>query len=341
MLAGGIAYSGLFSLFAILALAYTAFVRVLGEREQLMDAVFARINDLVPGLIATDGEPGIVTPSDLLLDEGVSVASVVLVVVLLFSAASFMYYLRSAVRTMFGASDVGQNSVLARLRGLVGFFLLAIVVLVAAAAGIVVTTLSDRVLDALGITGGAAATLTTAGILLGVLLDAVVVMLVVVFLAAVPVRRRDLLVGALTAGVVFGVLRFLGSTVVAGSASSNPIIGSFAVIATLLVLVNVVARVLLMLCAWMADPPRERAPADERARHARAGRPELPVVDPVRGAGGRHLRHGRRHRAGPDAAAPAGPERSAEEWVRTGQGNGRPWSPIVRGIRRGRSPRGA
>ncbi|WP_454044484.1 YihY/virulence factor BrkB family protein [Cellulosimicrobium sp. Marseille-Q8652] len=326
LLCGGIAYSALFSLFAALTIGYTIFVQVLGGRQELMDTVFAWINDLVPGLIAVDGAGGVIRPEDLLLDSGLSVTSVVAGVVLLFSAVSFMYHLRGAVRTMFGVSDVGQSPVLARARAFLGFVLLAIMILVSATAAVAVTTLGNHVMAALGLSGGAALLVAVAGVLVSVLVDAVVVVLVVVLLAGVDVRRRDLVVGSLTAAAAFGALRYLGSSFVAGSASRNALLASFAVLVTLLLLVNFTARILLAVCAWMADPPRVPEPEPGGPRHARDGRPELPVLDGAATAAGRHAR----------ADAEPGPE----EQVRAGHGRGRPWSPVVRGFRKGRLARG-
>ncbi|MCB7136501.1 YihY/virulence factor BrkB family protein [Cellulosimicrobium marinum] len=339
LLCGGIAYSALFSLFAALTIGYTVFMQVLGGREELMDAVFEQINELIPGLIDT-GKGGVLAPEDLLLDSGSTLTSVVAGLVLLFSAVSFMYHLRGAIRTMFGASDVGQSPVLARLRGLVGFVLLALSIVVSTAAGIVVTTVGTRALDALGITGGAAVLVTTAGLVVSVLVDAVVVALVVVFLGGVDVKRTDLLVGSLVAGLAFGVLRYLGTSIVASSAQRNALLASFAVLVTLLLLVNFLARVLLVVCAWMADPPREREPEPGGPRHARDGRPELPVVDGPRTGQGRHARGAIQDR-GATADGAGGAPSSREEHVRAGHGRGRPWSPVVRGVRRGRLPRDA
>ncbi|WP_307868465.1 YihY/virulence factor BrkB family protein [Cellulosimicrobium cellulans] len=332
LLCGGIAYSALFSLFAALTIGYTVFMQVLGGSAELMDAVFGEINELVPGLIAVDGEKGIIDPGDLLLSHGLSVTSVVAGVVLLFSVVSFMYHLRGAVRTMFGVSDVGQSVLLARARALLGFLLLALSMLVSAVASIAVSSIGYRLLASLGLSGGPAVLVTGAGLVVSVLLDAVVVVVVVTLLAGVRVPRRDLVVGALTAAVAFGGLRYLGSSFVAGSASRNALLASFAVLVTLLILVNFTARILLAVCAWMADPPRPPDP-DPDARHARDVRPELPVVDATRPTHVRVARHA-------VAEDPAPVAVSTEEHLRAGQGSGRPWSPIVRGVRRARLPRG-
>ncbi|MDF2808380.1 MAG: hypothetical protein K0S43_3326 [Cellulosimicrobium sp.] len=339
LLCGGIAYSALFSLFAALTIGYTVFMQVLGGSAELMDAVFGEINELVPGLIAADGEKGVIDPDDLLLPPGLSVTSIVAGVVLLFSVVSFMYHLRGAVRTMFGVSDVGQSALLARARSLLGFFLLALSMLVSAVASIAVSAIGYQLLEALGLSGGPAILVTGAGLVVSILLDALVVVVVVTLLAGVRVRRRDLLVGALTAAVAFGGLRYLGSSFVAGSASRNALLASFAVLVTLLVLVNFTARILLAVCAWMADPPRLPDPEPDGPRHARDGRPELPVVDATPPVDARHVRVAR-HAAAVTAEARAVVVTSVEERLRAGQGSGRPWSPVVRGVRRARLPRG-
>ncbi|MCO7272840.1 YihY/virulence factor BrkB family protein [Cellulosimicrobium cellulans] len=339
LLCGGIAYSALFSLFAALTIGYTVFMQVLGGSQELMDAVFGEINELVPGLIAVDGEKGVIDPDDLLLPPGLSVTSIVAGVVLLFSVVSFLYHLRGAVRTMFGVSDIGQSPLLARARALLGFFLLALSMLVSAVASIAVSSIGYQLLEALGLSGGPAILVTGAGLVVSVLLDALVVVVVVTLLAGVHVRRRDLLVGSLTAAVAFGVLRYLGSSFVAGSASRNALLASFAVLVTLLILVNFTARILLAVCAWMANPPRPPDPEPDGPRHAREGRPELPVVDGTPTTDARHARVAR-HAASADVGVSVVAV-STEERLRAGQGSGRPWSPIVRGVRRARLPRGA
>ena len=66
---------------------------------------------------------------------------------------------------------------------------------------------------------------------------------------------RDLRWGAVIAGVGIGVVRILGTEVVAGSVNKNPLFTSVAVIVTLLVWVNLIARIVLLAAAWTADPP--------------------------------------------------------------------------------------
>jgi len=94
--------------------------------------------------------------------------------------------------------------------------------------------------------------------------DAATFVLVVVVLAGLHPPRRDLLRGALIAAVGIGVVRVLGTGVVASSAGHNPLFASFAVLVTLLVWVNLLARIVLLAAAWTADPPQRPATSADR-----------------------------------------------------------------------------
>ncbi|GII99627.1 membrane protein [Sediminihabitans luteus] len=303
LLCGGIAYSALFSVFAALAIGYTIFSSILGDNEELQESVLEQVNSFVPGLLDLDGDGPAkgIKPEDLVVAQGLSWTSVIASAVLLWTAISFMTALRRGVRAMFGLSEVGQSFVLSKVWALVGFLGLAVGVVVSTAASILVTQLG-QVLEEylhLGDLGGVLVVL--AGLAVSLVIDSLLVAGVIVVLAGARPRARALWSGVLMAGVAFGVLRYLGTAVVAGSASKNALLASFAVLVTLLLLVNFVARVLLLASAWIANPE---------------------YVDP--------------HPAPVETPAERA-EREAR--VHAGQGNGYPWSPLVRGVRRGLLPR--
>lgn len=52
---------------------------------------------------------------------------------------------------------------------------------------------------------------------------------------------------------------------VAGSATKNPVLASFAVVVTLLVWVNLIARIVLLAAAWTANPPPQPSPVPQEA----------------------------------------------------------------------------
>lgn len=300
LLCGGIAYTAIFSLFAGLAIGFTAFSVTLSNRPELQEAVFEQVDSWLPGLIDT-GDGGLLEPSQLIQSTALTLPNLVAVLVLLFSAIGFMRAIRVSVRSMFDEPVVGVSPVLSKVWELAGFALLGGMVVASAAASILSQTITRQVTAWFGDSMLLARTLSLGTLAVGVLLDALLVFLVIRVVARVrPHRRRDFLLGCLVAGVVAGLLRWAGTSIVTASATDNPILGSFAALVTVLVLVNFVARVLLLVCAWIYDPPRldELAHAEDEV----AARRDAEEIDRV---------------------------------VRRGQGAGKPWSPVVRGVRRG------
>jgi len=255
VLTGGIAYAALFSVFAALTIGWTVFMAVLGGDDELRGQVVDAVNDAVPGLLADGSGSGLVDPGTLRLDTGLTVAGLVAFVVLLVSALSATAALRTGVRAMFDVPG-GGNAVASKLRelgGLVGF---AVAILLSALLTTATGSAVRWVLGAVGWSGATNVALQGAGVVVALVLDAAVFVLVVRVLAGVDVPWRELRWGALICAVGVGVVRFLGTSVVAGSATRNPVLASFAVLVTLLVWVNLIARIVLLAAAWTADPPR-------------------------------------------------------------------------------------
>ncbi|GEL45712.1 hypothetical protein CHO01_08280 [Cellulomonas hominis] len=265
VLTGGIAYATIFSLFAGLTIGYTVFMAVLGENEDLRQSVLDAINANLPGLVDTGaGSDGLVDPDTLVLSTGVGIAGAVAAVVLLVSAISAMAALRTAVRAMFADAGPGGNVVSGKLRELGGFAGLGLAILLSATLTLASTTAADWALDALGLSGSAvgSAVLRVVGLAAAFLVDAGTFALIVVVLAGQRPAWRDLRQGMVVAAVGLGAVRFLGTSVVTGSAGQNAVLQSFTVIVTLLVWVNLIARIVLLASAWTADPPpREPTPA--------------------------------------------------------------------------------
>lgn len=254
VLTGGIAYATLFSVFAALTIGYTIFMAVLGDNEKLRAQMLDAIDSALPGLIDT-GDGGLVKPEDLVLNTQLTLASVIAVVVLLLSAMAAVSALRRAVRAMFADDDLLGNGMLGKARELGGFAGMAIAFLLSAILTIAVTSATQWLLAALGWSGYTTTVLTVLGILVAFVVDASVFVLIVTVLAAQHPPRRDLLWGAAFAGIGLGVVRQLGTAVVGGSVNKNPLFASVIVLVTLLVWINLLARIILLVAAWTADPP--------------------------------------------------------------------------------------
>jgi membrane protein len=271
LLTGGIAYATLFSVIAALTIGFTVFMAVLGKNEGVRDSVVDAVSESLPGLIKSDAHPdGLIDPTTLQLHAGLTIASIVAVVVLVLSAVSATAALQTAVRQMFTDEPRGDNAVLGKLRQLGGFGAFAAAILVSALLTTAVGSVAQWTLDALHWDSGTTFVLRVVGALVAFLVDAATFVLIVRLLAGQRPPWRDQLWGAAIAGIGIGVVRWLGTSVVAGSATKNAVFASFVVILTLLVWVNLLARIVLLAAAWTANPPYRGGPppVDEQAAPA-------------------------------------------------------------------------
>jgi membrane protein len=144
-----------------------------------------------------------------------------------------------------------------------------VAIVLSAVLTLAVTALADAILGVLGWDAAARVVGRVIGVLVAFTVDAGMFLLVVRVLAGIRPPRRDLLQGALLAGVGMGALRLLGTSVVAGAAGRNALLASFTVLVTLLLWINLLARIVLVAAAWTADPPLPEPDAD---------RPAVPTV---------------------------------------------------------------
>ncbi|WP_156252300.1 YihY/virulence factor BrkB family protein [Pseudactinotalea terrae] len=258
LLTGGIAYSALFSIFAGLAVAFSIFMAIVGDNEGMQEAVLAALDSALPGVVQSEtNSDGMLTPESLRFSGGASLLTGVIGFVVLINAAiSVMAALRAGIRAMFGIVTTSENAVVAKLRDLAGFVVLALAVVLTAGLGIAVGTAGTAIADAVGLGDNPAVQvlLRIAGYLVALAVDLGVVVFLIRGLAGARPPRRDLLTGALVVAVAAGVIRFLGTSIV-GGAASNPLLAPYAAIITLLLWVNFIVRILLMVCAWTANPP--------------------------------------------------------------------------------------
>ena len=265
VLTGGIAYSALFSVFAALGLGYTIFMAVLGGNDLLRQDVLLAVDANLPGLVDTGDGRGLIDPDDLVVSAGLSLAGLGAVAVLLFSASLSMAALRTAVRAVFDVSATPQNVFVGKARELAAVAGVAVAILVSAVLTLAVTSLADTLLGVLGWGDATRVVGRVLGVLVAFVVDAAMFVLVLEVLAGVHPPRRDLLGGALVAATGMGVVRLLGTSVVAGSANRNALLASFTVLVTLLVWINLLARIVLLAAAWTADPPRPETEGDQNA----------------------------------------------------------------------------
>lgn len=281
LLAGGIAYTGLFSVFAALAIGVTTLMALLGSRPGLREAVMRTLERMLPGVIGEGPQGGIVSIDDLTLDSALSLGSVIALLTLLYSALGLMGALSSGVQAMFGIVRVPRSVLRSQLARFLGFLVIMAAVLVTAVASLVTGVLVGALESLPGWMpawlAGAGARVMTLGA--SFLIDSAVLALLV-RVCGVRVPRADLLRGAALGGLALGVLRELGTGAV-GSAARNPLLASFAALVVLVLWLHLASRVVLYVCAWTANPPapalidhRDEVHADETPNYVTLSVPE-------------------------------------------------------------------
>jgi len=292
LMASGLANQGLFATFAGLWVGFSVIGLVIAGDPALRASLVDTISDALPGLIKSGGSDGAVDP-DLLLEANIlNWTGALALVGLLFTAIGFLASAREAVRRIFAIAPDSTNFLLLKLKdlGLAVGFGAALVV------STVVSTVSTSALAwVLAVTGiGAESTVGTiggriVGLLVALAIDTAVLAALYRVLAGIPIPPRRLFGGALIGGVALGALKLLGGLLL-GGASNNPLIASFAIIAGLLIFLNLVCQVILVSAAWIsvgmddagiaADPVAAEKARVERERIAELERLAAEAEEP-------------------------------------------------------------
>ena len=245
VMSGGIAYAALFSIVSALTIAFSVGLAVLGGNTELRDAFVGTLDGWLPGIV---GDDGLLAPDDLQLSAGSGVAGAVAAGVFIWSASALMGALAAGLRAMVDDTTPRGKSLPHLVRTWAGFLGIGVSLIVSTFATVAATQLT-------AFAGQWAA--RAAGPVVSFLVDGATFAFVILVVAGVRPPRRDLLVGAAAFALAFGVVRFLGVEVVASSADSNALLAPFAAIVTLLVWVNLIARITLLVTSWVVDPQIE------------------------------------------------------------------------------------
>lgn len=269
LLSGGIAYSAIFAIAGALVIGLTIFSYILGGNEALKTDLFDQINSFLPGILQTDGSPdGLLDPNNLIVEDPINIATIISLLVTLWSSLALMTGLRTSIQAMFGISRIPMNFVVGKLLDLSGFVVIAL----GALAGVIMTAgaafFSDVVLDFLGLPDGVGVLAAQIGsFAITILIDVAIFAYLFRFLGGARPPKKDLLFGAGCAAIGSTVLRVLGTGAVS-SVSDKPLLAPFAAIVTLLLWVNLLARLTLVCAAFTANPPAPGMPTDAQLVHA-------------------------------------------------------------------------
>lgn len=259
VLAGGIAYFAFFSIFPAMALGFTAFVLVLGSREDLQVQVVQYVNsNLGATIIGYREGQGLVNLDQLVQPELLTTTGVIGVVTLVLTGLGWIAALRDGVQAVFAVRDQ-TNFVVVKLFDLVLLAAAGIAVLVSVVASLGVDVATGRVLDDLDINRGpvAAWSVNVVSQLTLLLLDTVIFTVLFRRLAGVHVPVADAAIGGLLAALGFTALKLFAAELLQGGAR-NRFLAASGILIGLLVWMNLVARLTLVAAALSATVAADR-----------------------------------------------------------------------------------
>lgn len=264
VLAGGISYSALFSLGAALALCWTGFSFVLGSNPEFREKFVAAVNRIIPGVLASPSHPrGLISTDVLTLETGLSATSLIAFLILIWAAISMMTALRHSIRAIGGLPVQAQNFAVGKALDLAGFVILAVGTFASSILTAGATKLARPLLDLLLIEGKPALILVRiTSFAAGFLVDAAVLGFLFVVVARLRVPARDMLIGLATGALGFSLIRLVGTSAVA-SVAANPLLAPFAALITILLWINLVARITLIAAAVAANIPIDEVVEDD------------------------------------------------------------------------------
>ena len=282
LLAGGVAYFAFFSIFPVVALAFTIFGVLLQDNQQWLDQIRDYLNDTLPGFVK-DGDKGLI-PIEAPTDGALTFTGLVGLGGLLYAGLGWLSALRDGVRTVFGAKGAPGNAITAKLRDLGVLLLLGLAIFVSAAVTGVASALTGWIAEAIGL-GEQQWLLRTVALIIGALLDGFVVLVMLRLLSGVDVPWRGLVGGAIVGGIGITLLKVLGTSLIAGT-TENPLFASIALVVGLLAWLNFLSRIILLSAAWSANSLESDAAANlsEGERVKLTEGPALPVsaaLDPT------------------------------------------------------------
>lgn len=286
--AASMALFGYLALFPLAVLAFIVFGVVLSRAPELRAEVESFLKDAFPLLFDPQGEQAPVDIED--VARTTASAGVVAVIALLYAGLGWVDASFEAVRRMQGAMRRPHNMVLLKLQDAGALLVLGVALLVALLAAVLAETVGSRALDDWAWSEDAGWLVESlADVLSGVLLLLVVVGFYAFSWWHRPGRRWSVVLrGALLATVVL-VLMLRLSFLLVGRTLSNPVYGTLAVAAALLLFLYFGAVVLLYFASWVAVLEGAPETDEELAFQQRRGAGEivLPAVSstPDVGAG--------------------------------------------------------
>ncbi|MEV7693212.1 YihY/virulence factor BrkB family protein [Microbacterium sp. NPDC089189] len=262
LLAAGISYQSLFTIFAAIYLGFAIIGTWLGGAPDAVDRLIDIINSYIPQLIS---EHGLIRPEqvqDIANSSGglLTVTGIVALVVIVWTAIGFVTYARRAVRDTFGLPYDSRSYLLLKARDLFAALIFGLALLVGSLLVQITTWALDLVLSPLNLTLDS----TLSSVLVRALtlivafgINAVALALLFRFLTGTSLKWRRIWPGSLLGGASLAVLQ-VGAGVLLLYTPSNPLLATFAIFIGFLLWFRINGIVLLVAAAWIAVATSDR-----------------------------------------------------------------------------------
>lgn len=296
VLAGALTYFGFLSVFPLLVIGFAVVGFVTGGSEVATGEVTNALDSIFPGQFT--GRRALFDVADFRAAAGA--ASVLGSAILLYTGLNWVGSLRTTLQLEFTLPLEGMPGLLiGKVRDFAVLVLLGVVLVTSVSLSAVVTTVTDVVLDAIGVDAlpGYQLLLRAVGVALGVAASTLLFFVMYRLLPQPDLPRRALLQGAFVASLAFELLK-LAATALITVVTGRPVAAVIGTVVVLLIWINLFSRVTLLGAAWAATsvPARRVLPAlreEALGEAAEAGaqeprRPPTALIGSSTGRGGPH-----------------------------------------------------
>ena len=257
LLAGGIAYTALFSMAGIVTLIIMTAQVMIFAFPMTSHTIFQDVNQWIPGAIQVDGQPGLIDPAAI-ATPSFTWGSLVVLVVSIMAGIRVVAALRVCIQTVFGLPQRPGEGWKNALRDVCMFLVLFLSGILASVLGsgsiVAVRALQRRLPLALPVPPGL---INVGAFVLTSLLATLILAFTLRYLALVRAPRRDLWIGTGALGFLSTALQMSGAYM---ASSVPPAYAPFTLILTIILWVNVLGRLFLYMSCWIANPPAAPAP---------------------------------------------------------------------------------
>lgn len=259
VLAGGVAYAALFSVFGALVAGFSLFGLVLGGNQMLFDSVVESVDATIPGLLDVGPDGGPVDPAALVDSDLISVAGAIAFATALFAGLGWLGALREGLRAVLGLSPDGANPVVKKLTDVLVLALVGVGILSAAATSLVVGAAASALLRSVGLEGGpiGSGLLRLLALVVVALVDASILWVLIRVLLGLRLPWSMVRGPVLAGGAALAVVANLGGLLAGRAGGANPLLATGAVLVGLLVLLNLLTRIMLLSVTWISTGPAE------------------------------------------------------------------------------------